>query len=55
VAELEQVTEQHEAIATRCGVEQRRQPIGAPEDVALGLRPEVQIGDDQRAQSGVPG
>jgi hypothetical protein len=55
VPELQQVTQQDEAIAVGERAQQRWAGLGDPENVGDAPRPEVQIRDDQRSQRSAPG
>jgi hypothetical protein len=54
VAQLQQVAQQHQAIAVGQRPQQRLPGIRGPEDVGGAAGTEVQVRDDQRSQRGAP-
>jgi hypothetical protein len=49
VTELHHIAQQNQAVGFGRRVEQRRPRLGASQDVHLGARTQMQVGDDQRA------
>jgi hypothetical protein len=52
LAQLQQITEQDEAVDAGESVDQRGADLGTPRQIALGARAQVQVGYDECAQRG---
>ena len=55
LAKLDDIAEKHQAVDVGQRAEQRRSATGVAQHIALRVRAEVQVGDDQRTQGGLLG